>query len=559
MMIRENRWMNRRIAVAVWSVVVAGLCFAVDARAEDRGATSDVVLRAMVDEVDRAMADLKIEGLPAPYFIQVNGQDRMSWSIRAAYGGLVGSDENRSRYAYVRTRVGSYVLDNTNIPRSFGVPGLLPLEDDYTALRHALWLMLDQDYKNAVEMFARKEAYLKGKAPEDRPDDFTKGDPVVVVTSPVELGFDKGEWERRTVQLSKRIQRYPKIQNSGVSLRAGVSTEWVVTSDGTRLRKEDSGLFLEVEAGIQAADGMRLSDSRTYLAERVDQMPAIERVEADIDEMCGKLVALSEAPVLEQYSGAVLFEPEAAGVVFASLLSEGLCAKPIPLGAGGWGDRSFEKKLGLRVLPRSFTAVDDPRTDTFDGTILAGAYDYDDEATPAARVELVGKGKLANLVAGRAPTKRVKKTTGHGRSSGFSDARATIGCLFLEDEDAISDEELRQELLEAAKDEGLPFAMRVEALAAGGSGSLGNPLYAYKVDVETGQEELVRGMRFLGVEARSLKRIFAAGKKRAVYNSMASVGSSVIAPAVVFEELELAKIEAEFDKRPILLPPAQRK
>ncbi len=546
----RQAFLSLGLIVGIGSVLAPDVCVA------SEGASKDVVLRAMVDEVDRAMADLKIEGLPSPYMIQVNGQEQRSWTIRAAYGGLVGSDVSRSRFAYVRTRVGSNVLDNTNIPRSYGVPGLLPLEDDYIAIRHALWLILDQDYKNAVEMLTRKEAYLKSKADEDRPDDYTKGEPIVVTTPPVTFDFDRSEWERRIVQLSRRFERHPKIQNSAVALRAGLSTEWIVTSEGTRLRKQDSGLFLTVQAQIQAADGMRLTDSRRYLAEHVSQMASMEKIAADIDEMCGKLAALSEASVLEQYTGPVLFDPRAAGVVFSSLLSEGLCARPIPLGSGT--DHSFEKKLGQRVLPRSFRAYDDPSQEMFDGTILAGAYDYDDEATPATRVELVSKGKLLNLVSSRAPTKKFKKTTGHGRSGGFSDATATIGCLYIEDDDAVSDEELHEELIEAAKDEGLPFALRVESLG-GGSGSLGNPLYAYKVDVETGKEELVRGMRFLGVQARSMKRILAAGSKREVYNNMGSVGSSIIAPAVVFEELELSKIESEFDKLPILPPPSARK
>ena len=38
----------------------------------------------------------------------------------------------------------------------------------------------------------------------------------------------------------------------------------------------------------------------------------------------------------------------------------------------------------------------------------------------------------------------------------------------------------------------------------------------------------------------------------------AGVAASIIAPAVSFEELELNKVEEEFDKRPILKSPAQR-
>ena len=60
------------------------------------------------------------------------------------------------------------------------------------------------------------------------------------------------------------------------------------------------------------------------------------------------------------------------------------------------------------------------------------------------------------------------------------------------------------------------------------------------------------------VETRVLKDILAAGNQRKVYNSTSGTPSSVIAPAIVIEELELNKPEREFDKLPILKRPDQR-
>jgi predicted Zn-dependent protease len=261
---------------------------------------------------------------------------------------------------------------------------------------------------------------------------------------------------------------------------------------------------------------------------------------------------------LEQYTGPVLFEPRASASVFESLLGDRLCARPTPLG-GGSEDNSFEKKIGLRILPRSFQVYDDPGPKAFETTVLAGAYRYDDEAVPVSHVSLVEKGILKTLVAGRAPTKKVKQSTGHARGPGFGDPRATIGCLYISADDGLSAEELKQELIQTARDEGLEFGLRVAAIEDGQSGSLGDPIYAYKVNVADGGEELVRGMQFRPVEPQSMKRILAAGKDRRAYNSVSGISASVIAPAVVFEELELTKPETEFDKLPILQSPATRK
>jgi hypothetical protein len=55
-----------------------------------------------------------------------------------------------------------------------------------------------------------------------------------------------------------------------------------------------------------------------------------------------------------------------------------------------------------------------------------------------------------------------------------------------------------------------------------------------------------------------MKRILAAGKDQKAYNSLEGISVSVMSPAVLFEELELTKLEGEFDTLPILKSPATR-
>ncbi len=519
---------------------------------------NDTVMKAMVEELERSMESLVLDDLPKPYFIEYSAQDRLSFTMRASYGGLVRSDDNRFRLITSRVRVGSYTLDNTNVGRGFGGRAALPLDDDMTALRHAMWQMTDNDYKQAVEMLTRKEAYLKQKTDEERPDDFTPAEPVRAVEPSPEIAFDEAEWKTNLERLSERFKKFPKVQDSDVSFFAGAVNKWIVNSEGTRVRKADTGAYVQVGARLQAADGMRLADSRTYLSMFVDGLPSVEKMLDDIDELAANLIKLSEAPVLDHYTGPVLFEPDAAGTVFAALLADGFCARPTPLGSGGRGDRSLEKKIGLRILPRSFNVYDDPGPTTFEGKTLAGAYTFDDEGVRARRVSLVENGILKTLLAARASTEKITGSTGHGRSAGFGQPRATIGCLYVSDSNGLSAEALKAELIQAAKDEGLLFALRVVSMKAGGFGELGDPIYAYKVFVEDGHEELVRGLTFPRVEIRALKRLLAAGTKPTVYNATSGISASVIAPAILFEELDVNKIEGEFDRPPILQAPLER-
>ncbi|UCE62211.1 MAG: hypothetical protein JSU63_10965, partial [Phycisphaerales bacterium] len=319
----------------------------------------DVIISAMVDELQRSMAELALDDLPRPYFIQYRAQDQHTYTMGAANGALLQSEYERTRDFYSRVRVGSYELDNTNVGGR-GFETSLPLDDDYVAIRHAIWRATDLDYKRAVETLTRKRAYLKDKNIEDPPDDFTPGKAIVVIESPAELPFHREEWEQNIRRLSARFKAHPQIQISGVSLFVGTVDDYIVNSEGVRTRTGDTGMIIQISGSLQADEGMHLGDSRTYLGERIDQLPPIEQMLADIDEMCDKLTQLSKAPTLDHYTGPVLFAPEAAGKVFESLLADNVCARPAPLGSGGRDLSSLEKKLDMRVLPRSFQVYDDP-------------------------------------------------------------------------------------------------------------------------------------------------------------------------------------------------------
>lgn len=554
------RVMTKRLLslTVLFSCLISSLAARTHAN-EDALALSDdtALLRGMVDELERSMAELVIEGLPRPYFLQYSGEDRITFTAAAVYGTPVQSNVRRSRNVVVRVRVGSPTLDNTNVGRGGG-RGALPLDDDDITMRHVLWRLTDDEYKRAVEILSRKIAYLQDKTREDRPDDFSPAESVVASEPVASLAMNTQEWEERIARISAQFKEHPRVRDAAVSFFGGAVHQYLVNSEGTRLRTGDTGVYLQVRAEVQADDGMMLEDGLSYLGQVGEQLPSLERILSDIDELCTRLISLTEAPMLDQYTGPVLFDAVAAGMVIDGLLGNELCARPAPLGASGWQDRSLEKKIGLRILPRSFNVYDDPRETMFHGEVLAGAYRYDDEAVPAQRVSLVERGILKDMLASRSPTRKFKSSTGHGRGGGLGDPQAVIGCLYVEDENSIGAAELKEELIQAAREEGLDYGLRITALSPSGRGGIGSPIYAYKVYVEDGREEMVRGLQFLPVPTRALKRILAAGQERQVYNAPTPVARSVIAPALLFEELELRKPEQEFDKPPILEAPALR-
>ena len=342
-----------------------------------------VLLRAMVDELGRSMT-LTMEDLEKPYYVQYNAEDSVHYRISASYGALITSESSHDRSLSSNTRIGSYELDNTNFGggRSqrggFGARVSLPIDDNYMALRQEIWRCSDYDYKASVERLTRKRAYMKDKEIEDRPNDFSTV-PVVESLQPTKaFVFDRGEWEKRLCRISARFKSYPRVQESSVDLVCGTGTSFVVNSEGTRLRTCNDGTLLLITAEAQAEDGTRFSSYCRYVGETVDDFPEIPQIEADVDAMVGGLVARMDAPVLEQYTGPVLFDGLASCQLFRFMLSEGVAGKVDPVGVGRRAvddTEDLEKKLGRRILPRSFRVFDDPAVKRFEGQALWGSYE----------------------------------------------------------------------------------------------------------------------------------------------------------------------------------------
>ncbi|MBI2946154.1 MAG: hypothetical protein HYY23_00790 [Verrucomicrobia bacterium] len=554
---------------------------------------NDVVFRALGDELKRAMS-LHLADLDKPYFVQYSVDDTVTYRTTATYGAVVNSDQNRSRVFQSQVRVGSYDLDNSNFAGRGGVGGRrglsgsaeLPVDDDYASLRHAIWLATDTQYKDAVETLTQKRAYMKDRNLQERAVDFAKAKSVSAIQPRINLTFDRKPWEDYARRISASFESYRHIQNSDLSLAAGAENRYLVNSEDSRLRYSDTGAILRITAGAQTPDGQRISDSLVYYAPSLEGLPELEQVLADVGKLADRFAAMLKAPILEDYTGPVLFDGVASAQLFRQLLAAGVTGQPDPVGSqrrASQGGDDLETRLGKRILPTTFHIYDDPRDRQFQDTFLAGHYLFDDEGVPAERVEIVVDGKLDGMVMSRTPTKQFAKSNGHGRRVGGEAPRSAVGCLYIEAAKGLSPEELKKELIDAAEAEGLKFGLKITGLSGrvggtsgfggpggrfgrggggrGGAGRLvGDPISIYRVHVADGREEPVRGCEFSSLDLRSLRRIIAAGNVQTVHNSAGggAPASSVIAPAILFEELELSRIRQEAEKKPILEAPHAR-
>ena len=558
---------------------------------------NDPVLKAMQDEMRRVKV---LAVLEKPYYTEYQIEDVEAFTASATLGALLGASQNRFRIPQIAVRVGDYSFDNTNhVYSSFytGVrydPSQWPLDGRYDVLRHYLWLGTDRAYKTAIEGISRKRASLKNAAqdPEDDLPDFSKAEPVSIVEPVTRLAIDPAAWTRRAKALSAVFRSYPEIMDSSVEANASQGTSYFVNSEGAVQRTPDGLYEVRARAVAQSADGAILRNAIVFAAQEAVAMPSDDEMGRGVAQVASELRALAAAPPGESYSGPMLFEGKAAAQLLAQLLGENLRASRRPIADPGrpapYTPGEFESKIGSRILPEWIDVVDDPTQRNWRGRELLGYYETDMEGIPPKPVAVVEKGVLKSFLTTREPVKGFSQTNGHARLPGmFGDRSAAIGNLFVHASQAKPMPALKAQLIEMCKRSGKPYgilvrkldypsSMSVDELRAAaasmmqsGSGArpVSPPLLVYRVYPD-GREELVRGLRFRGLSARTLRDIIAAGDDDFVFDFInngapfALLGAggyvaptTVVAPSLLFEEVELERPQEDRSKPPLVPAP----
>ena len=527
-------------------------------------------LAAMQDEMRRSMAELRMPGEPAPYYISYEVLDRTMSDVFGRLGAMIENPPRRTRTLRVEVRVGDYAFDSSRFAlQGFGggmfngETVLAPLDDDYDAMRREIWLTTDSAYKRALSTFARKKAAFQNRTSSDPIPDFSKETPVETI----EAGGDAGRLDlihRQSVAgVAARVQQssgvfaaYPDIDQSESSITQVRGTRYFLNSEGFKSVTPVEIAALTIFAESHASDGMAVRRSYGSVERGVGSLPSPDVLEARAKELAGEVVAARMAPIGEEFAGPVLIEGAASPQFLAETLVQMMEARRPPDAenprlAHGAGS-PFLNRTGLRVMADAFAVRDTPSMQTFDGKPVPGSYTVDDEGVRAQDVTLVEKGRLVTLLTGRTPQKRLLRSNGHGRSG-----TVLAGVFQLDSTQPVPAPELKKRYLALLGAQDRSFGYIVRGVRPPGQGDAGPGIDSIVKVTLDGGETPVRGMRFGDVPPAAFRDLADASSDRVVYSYRAGSTSivSVIAPSVIFEELEILPVRDILQKPPIVPSP----
>jgi hypothetical protein len=524
-------------------------------------AADDVVMKAMRDELDRSMKQLQLEQLEKPYFISYRVQDRTSVDTTATFGALLSGDLSRTRYLTVQVRVGDYQRDNSNFmtypPAANGLSEnvLLPLDDDYQELRRQIWLATDTAYKQALEMLSRKRAALENRKARENIPDFSREQTTTALEPFAPIKMDLPSAEALVRNLSSLFRQSPEIYTSLVNMRIADTRAWYLNSEGSAVTDESSGAVLVATAQTQALDGTMLPDWVVVSARSMEALPQESDLASQVRAMADRLTRVRHAPMVDRYSGPVLFDGAAGAEVISQVFAPKLLAMRTPASDNSqmeaFAAQSVSKlqdRLGARVLPSFLSVVDDPTQASYEGTPLLGGHAVDDEGVRARPTTLVDKGYLKTLLNARDPVSGIPQSTGSFRTFGPQPSNL----IFTVTEGA-SEPELMNQLLSMVKQRDKEFGVVVRGV--------GREIFKVYPD---GHEELMRLGQFDGLDDGAFKDLAAASRDLTVYSiPFAAYGGrlypgqtaaplvSFVAPSLLFEDLSLKPPTGELPRLPL--------
>lgn len=519
-----------------------------------------LLFKAMSDEMARNKEQLVIPGEQRPFVLSYTLAFMRQTYISATLGALQPISEMQpALFPKVEVWTGDYHRVSTIDERSVGsnVVPYFPCDDNYEIIRHYLWLETDAAYKQAIRQWNAKKMWLQ-RTPlpqkEDSLDDWERSVPVTKIIEASQTNNEKlKEWKTKIAELSAIFKQYPDLLNTHVSLEIVDREIYKLTSEGLKLKQPFNYVLLSAWGSVLTGDGENMGDTYTVMATSVNELPDMETLAGAIKRLADRLVALRQAPQIEEYYiGPVLFEGEAVENLFVNnLLNKKGLFSTVKYDKV---TKTIASRLGKKIIDENISIVNYSRLKTYEGKPLLGAYEIDAQGVvPPEQLTLVEKGIFRNLLNDRHPTLKAPTSTG---SSRFSTARyvgTTVapGTIHIKAEKTEPLSRLRKELLKMAKKQDLDYAYIVR-----------NDGKIYRIEVGTEKESLVRSAELVPVILNRMRKISGVSKQEIVRNGHLSTTQtiySIIHPqALLLDDVEINVSDKRKSKQPVFQHPLKR-
>lgn len=494
-----------------------------------------VIERAVQDEMDRSMNELKGEDFDLPFFIRYRIIDNQSNHIIASMGSVQQVSEQPFRTKEIRVMAGDYEFNDESLDdngQGGQAPGVgyndfvVPLGEDYYGIRRSLWVTTDAIYKQAAHIH---KAHLRKLEEDEKELDevdhryFARIPKIEYLEEVKEAPYSSKELEEFAKTISAIFLEYKDLFTSTVVINSGVSTAYFLNSEGVKYRTSTQSTNMVLTVTMLDDDAGMLFDTKPITIEN-DGLPKALEVEVTISEMVAKLKEQQEVEQFKDgYFGPILFEGAAVANLFDNYLMSSLQASTVLENENSFYSYGtvdgLDSKVGKQVISKNISVNLHTAVDLWNEQKLAGSYKIDSEGVMAPdTLALIEDGILKDLMSTRTIKREGQKANGTGSGPGVVSISAS---------ETESKAALKQQLIALAKETVQEYAIIIRDAAVYGAF---NNVNIYKVDLESGEETLLKGATLSEVNINHFKRIAAVSDKQVVNDV---INTTYITPAAI--------------------------
>lgn len=516
----------------------------------------NVYFRAMQDEMNRTLKELRSPGSPAPYYAAYKLRHSLNLFVWASLGQLrlssFGPEERLSGVTILG--VGSDKNDQLGFENnrfSYNPFGSESIPSSYDGIRRDLWNSSNSEYRMSLDSFVKKQAYKRKKELSATLPDVVSAPQAAVFEEAEKFDLpDSSKWEKIVKTLSAKGKNVSQLDNFEAEFADNQWEYYYLNSLGGAYQTSFHQVTLTLAARLRNRDG-HVQSFYEYIPISDYRAPDEKALEEKTDAFLAEMLERYNAYKAESYLGPVLLRPHAAAQFIENnfvwqvenvkpLLSDLYEQDPY---AG-----SFREKKGMRVLSNVVDILDKPLLREYKGLPLF-YMPVDDEGVPSQELKLTSLGRLRAFPLSRRPLAEGHKSNGHARLSTYSYPRESLTNVFVEPKTPLAEEALQEEFLAMCRDWELEYCYELE--------TFGNSTNrAWRVYAKDGRRVPAYGLDLKNISTRSLRDIAAAGGEDAVYyTGNPDRPGTIITPSLLLEEAEILPVDAKPDRAPFVAKP----
>lgn len=525
----------------------------------------NMYFRAMQDEMQRALRELRLKDHPKPYFIAYQLRHYNSVTVRADMGTLapalynpddengvvtealvsVGSDK-QDGFGFADADKYSWSYYNARLPYRFASPS-------YDSIRQNLWQLTDKVYVQAADLYKKKKTYKQKKNIHDTLPDVVPAPPAYFAeeTSPFTWP-DMELVQERVKQWSALGKTLPFMESFKWEVWNRHMDLYYLNSRGAVAQYTQPHVRVDGKAIFRQPNGKRSEVSVTWWLKDLSAQE-LDNTTAKVQQLLTRIKQAYGAKSGSVYVGPVLLKPAAAAeFIHRAVLTDLTNSKPRLLSYADDDEEAgtLYKKKEVRVSTDLLTIYDRPLARDFEGVALMKFRPVDAEGVAAADLTLIENGHVKEVPLTQRPLAKGHRSNGHAYAEHVYGPREGLANVFVEPREQLTDAQMEEKLRERCRELGLEYGYILHS--SDPSGDLG----IERIYTADGRKETVLNLKWDGnfFTQRDLRGVLAVGGKTELVDNYAD--SVLAVPSVLMQEVELVPQEHKPHRKPFVPKPA---